>query len=225
MTISENSINTLGTDLALQPLRQAPLSIMGGLVTVNTDGNLSVSGNAAFAKDVKVYGKLAAGIIAPVPNEDLVFKIGNPIQDSIPTEDETRQGRQDSKFAIRNSDDQEVVSIDKSGNITASGSALFSNFKLVRGAQADASFTETIASGSAGTTSITANETERTIITPYVNKNSLIYITPVSDTFDTMPYIARQTVEDQINQIKGSFTIQIPHSQDKDIKLNWIIVN
>ncbi len=100
-----------------------------------------------------------------------------------------------------------------------------SRTSLVRGAQADTSFTETTASGSAGTAVITTNETERTIITPFVTADSLIYITPVSDTKGVAPYIARQTVEDSKTGSKGSFTIQIPASQTADIKFNWVIVN
>lgn len=45
MFITENSIETLGMDLSLQSLKQGRLSIMGGLVSVDTEGNLSVSGN------------------------------------------------------------------------------------------------------------------------------------------------------------------------------------
>ncbi len=68
MFISENSIETLGTDLSLQSLRQGGLSIMGGLVYVNTDGNIKVQG------DLTVAGKLAVNVISPLPTSDLVVK-------------------------------------------------------------------------------------------------------------------------------------------------------
>jgi len=38
MFITPNSIETLGTDLSLQSLKQGGLSIMGGLVYVDTQG-------------------------------------------------------------------------------------------------------------------------------------------------------------------------------------------
>ena len=65
--ITENSIEALGTDLSLQSLRQGGLSIMGGLVYIDTDGNLKVQGN------VSITGKLAVNIISPLPTSDLVI--------------------------------------------------------------------------------------------------------------------------------------------------------
>jgi hypothetical protein len=213
MTLSDNSINTLTGDLNLQPLKQGSLTIMGGLVAIDTQGNLTVEGNANFAKDVTVRGSLAAGIIKPVPDNDLLFGLG------------TKNGDKPQSLVISNQKGEGVVNINQLGEIFASGSAKLAGLKIVRGAQADTSFTETIASGSAGTAVITANETERTIITPFVNEDSLIYITPVSDTQNVTPYIARQTIQDNATGSRGSFTIQIPRFVSKDIKLNWWIIN
>lgn len=67
MFVTENSIETLGTDLSLQSLRQGGLSIMGGLVYIDTEGNLKVQG------DLSVTGKLAVNIISPLPTSDLVI--------------------------------------------------------------------------------------------------------------------------------------------------------
>ena len=66
MFVTDNSIETLGTNLSLQSLRQGGLSIMGGLVYVDTDGNLKVKGN------VSIFGQLAVNIISPLPTSDLV---------------------------------------------------------------------------------------------------------------------------------------------------------
>lgn len=65
--LAENSINVLGADLDLQPLKQGNIRFMAGLMTLDTEGNLEVFGNARFAKDVEVRGKLSANLIAPVP--------------------------------------------------------------------------------------------------------------------------------------------------------------
>lgn len=211
MKISESSINTIGTDLNLQPLRQGNLSIMGGLVNIDMAGNLTVEGNATFAKDVKVKGKFAANIIAPVPGQDLILGLDD------------KEGK--SKIEVKNASGSGVLSVNQLGDIISSGSAQFKNFKIVRGAQADTSFTETVASGSAGTAVIITNEIERTIVSPFITENSLIYLTAASDTKGVTPYIARQTAENQATGSRGSFTIQIPQSQTIDIKLNWWIVN
>jgi len=68
MFISENSIETLGADLSLQSLRQGALSIMGGLVYIDTDGNIKIQGS------LTVTGKLAVNVISPLPTSDLVVK-------------------------------------------------------------------------------------------------------------------------------------------------------
>ena len=65
--VSENSIETLGTDLSLQSLRQGGLSIMGGLIYIDTEGNIKVQG------DLSITGKLAVNVISPLPTSDLVI--------------------------------------------------------------------------------------------------------------------------------------------------------
>lgn len=70
--IADNSIEVLGADLSLQSLRQGGLSIMGGLVHVDIDGNLktegdlSVSGAGTFAK---INFSLVAPALALSPTE------------------------------------------------------------------------------------------------------------------------------------------------------------
>lgn len=216
LILANNSINSLGSDLEIQPLRQGNISLMGSLVAIDTNGNLKVNGNAAFAKDVTIKGKLTAGIIAPVPDSDLIFQLNNqnnPSSDSI---------IRNSQFVIRNSSNSGVLAVNQLGDIIASGAGTFSNlaakgFNIIRGAQADTSMTQTIASSSAGTAIVMAYETERTIISPFMTKDSLIYLTATSDTQGLTPFIARQTPE--------SFTIAIPYAINKDIKINWWIIN
>lgn len=204
MRISDTSINTIGTELALQPLRQANISLMGGLVVINTEGN------AIFNKDVTVHGKFAANLIVPVPDQDLLMQL--------PTD---KSGKP-SKFEIQTGTGSAALTVNQYGDVVASGSGSFANvaakaFTIIRGVQADTSLTRTVSEGSGGTAVITANERERTIVTPFIKENSLIYVTPTSQTYGVTPYIARQT--------EDSFTIQIPYPVTKDIKLNWWIVN
>ncbi len=214
LILANNTINTLGSDLELQPLRQGNLSIMGNLVAIDTNGNLKVSGNATFAKDVAVKGKLTASLIAPIPNQDLILELNNGTME--------QSNNQQSKLIIQNSSGSGILAVNQVGDIIASGSGIFARvaangFNIIRGAQADTSLVQTIASSSAGTAIITAYETERTIISPYVKTESLVYLSAASDTQGLSPYIARQTGE--------SFTIAIPYTINKDIKINWWIIN
>ncbi len=217
MILADNSINTYGNDLRLQDLAQGKLSIMGGLVNIDTKGNLSVRGDAVFAKNVRVKGKLAANIIAPLPDSDLVVQLKDKKNNDIKTGISGSQN-----FIVKNSSNSGVLAINNLGDLIASGSGKFSKiaadaFKIVRGAQADTSLVETIASSSAGTAVITAYETERTIISPFISEESLIYISAASDTYGNSPYIARQTA--------NSFTISITTPVSKEIKVNWWIIN
>lgn len=60
LMLSDNSINVLGYDLELQPLKQGGISFLSGLVKIDIDGNLKIEGNAEFAKDVEIKGNLVA---------------------------------------------------------------------------------------------------------------------------------------------------------------------
>ncbi|MBU4099740.1 hypothetical protein KJ980_08935 [Patescibacteria group bacterium] len=217
LILANNAINTLGSNLQLQPLRQANLSIMGDLLVIDTDGNLKISGNANFAKDVTIKGQLSANIIAPIPDSDLIIRLNNNQKKS-----DSKSAIRNPQFVIQNTTGSAVLTVNQLGDIHASGSGTFStvaanSFNIIRGAQADTSLVSTIASSSAGTAIITAYETERTIISPFITKDSLIYLTATSNTEGLTPYIARQTEKD--------FTIAIPYTINKDIKINWWIIN
>jgi site-specific recombinase XerD len=218
LIISDSGINVLGGDLQIQPLLQGGVQFEGGQIAFDTDGNIRVNGNGTFGKDVQVAGTLSSKYISALPGQDLNINLPGS-----------------SSLAVNNASGSAVFKINQIGDVIASGSGTFKDLlanglNIVRGAQADDSITETTASGSAGTAIINANQTERTVYTPYVSEKSLIYITPTSDTQGVTPYIARQTAEDPDNRLgngptRGSFTIVIPQNVSSDIKLNWWIVN
>jgi len=225
-TLADNSINVVGSDLEIQPLRQGGVSLLSGRVFIDRDGNATFSENATFAKDVTVKGKLAANILSPLPDSDLNVILGSEVTPG----SDSGQARmmKSSKFMIQDASGSGVLSIDQKGNVNSSGSASFKDLlaktlTIVRSAQADTSLTETIATSSAGTATIITGEIERTIITPFVTADSLIYLTPVTNTQGITPYVARQTIES--DGVRGSFTIQIPKRQYEDVKVNWWIIN
>jgi site-specific recombinase XerD len=67
MFVTGNSIETLGADLSIQSLRQGGLSVMNGLVYVDTQGNVKIQG------DLSVTGKLAVNIISPLSTSNLLI--------------------------------------------------------------------------------------------------------------------------------------------------------
>ncbi len=205
-TLSNNSINVLGGDLELQPLKQGGLSIMSGLLYIDTDGNLKVSGNAEFAKDVVVKGELSANIIAPIPNQDIIVQLGTASNPS-------------SSFTVRNSSSSAVLSINNLGDLIASGEGTFNKINLSFAEPALAvSPTEVVATGSAGIATISAYQKEITIDNGLITDHSLIYVTPKTDTENLVLYLIRQ--------LPGiSFTIGINTPLSKDVPFNWIIIN
>lgn len=233
--LTDASVNVLGESLKLQPLRQGALEIMAGLVEIDTDGNLSVSGNALFAKDVTIKGELQTNIIAPVPGSDLVIKLpGNKQNEANDIVNNAslalNQAANNTGIVVKNSEGSNILAINNLGDLVASGTAAFKDIaagslNIIRGAQADTSAIETVASGSAGVSAITKGYTSRTIYSPYVQSDSLIYITPRSETTLAVPYLSRQTPENTLTGIKGSFTVQIPNVVTENIEFNWWIIN
>jgi hypothetical protein len=201
LILADNSINVLGSDLNLQPLRQGGLSIMGGLVYIDTDGNLKVGGNAEFAKNVTVKGTLSTNIISPLPGNDLSLNTGH------------------SNLIVTNASNAAVLSVNPLGDLVASGAGTFAklNLNLVQPALA-VSPTEFTASGSAGTANVGNYQTQVTIDDPLVTAKSLIYITPTSNTNNQVLYLQKQ--------VPGqSFTVGLQNPSATAIPFNWIIVN
>jgi hypothetical protein len=174
---------------------------MGGLVYIDTDGNLKVGGNAEFAKNVTVNGTLATNVISPLPGNDLNVNTGN------------------SNLQITNASDSAILSVNNLGDLVASGAGTFSklNLGLVQPALA-VSQTEVVATGSAGTANIAPYQTQVTIDDPVVTDKSLIYITPTSSTNNQVLYLLKQVPDE-------SFTVGLQNPSIAPIPFNWIIVN
>jgi len=205
LILADGSINVLGHDLEIQPLKQGGISFLSGLVYIDVNGNLKVSGNAEFAKNVTVWGKFASNIIAPIPNQDLIFDLAD--------------GSGNSNLVVKNSTGSSILSLNKFGDLVASGSGTFGKLNLTIAKPALAiSQTEIIATGSAGIATISAYQKELTINNNLVTEKSLIYITPRINTDNVVLFLLRQ--------IPGlSFTIGVNTPLRRDIPFNWFVIN
>ncbi|MBP6913003.1 MAG: site-specific integrase [Candidatus Levybacteria bacterium] len=203
---SQNSINTLGTDLAIQPLRQGGVSFLAGAIRIETDGQLFVNENAIFNKNLSVKGKLMTNIISPLPDSDLSIQLSYGSQ-------------KDARLLVKNASNSAVLAVSSKGDIHASGSATISklNFNIVGQALASDEYTAS-ASSSAGTAIIKAGRNELTILNPLVTSDSLIYITPAQNTNNNVLYLMRQSAGE-------SFTVGISQIVQSDTLFNWLIVN
>ncbi len=206
LSIAGRSINVLGGNLELQPLRQGGVSIAGGLVEFDTEGNLKVGGNAYFAKNAQVNGELLANIIAPIPGRDLIFDFKS---DDI----------NESKIEFKTGTGSAVLTFNYKGDVEASGSGTFNklNLSFIHKALA-VSETEVIATGSAGTADIMPYKNELTIRNPLVTKDSLIYITPRTSIPNQSVYLLRQVPGE-------SFSVGLSKAIEKSVPFNWILIN
>lgn len=212
------TVDVLGNDLELQPLRQGGISFLAGKVHIDTDGNLSVGGSATFAKDVTIKGALAANFISPLPDNDLQLllpdkKIGG-----------------DSEFHVKNGAKNTVLSINSHGDVSSSGSAQFAGDLVASGSALIAKLNvfaqpayaqsngELQASSSAGTAWLPAYKREVTIRSPFVSGDSLIYITPSTNTGNQVLYLLRQTES-------GTFTVGVNQPIATPVEFNWFVVN
>ncbi len=204
LSLADTSINVLGGNLEVQPLRVGGVSFEGDLVTIDTEGNLAVNGNASFAKDVEVKGRLAANIIAPIPGKNLIFDLPEGEYGSV----DFKTGTQAASLSINNR-----------GDLTASGSGSFGKLKVSLVAEAQAlSSTEVVATGSAGVVTLKANKPEVTVNDTLVTENSLIYLTPIGDLAGESLYLLRQVPD-------RSFTVGLSNALPRDIKFNFLIIN
>jgi len=194
LILADNTINVLNSSLEIQPLRQGPINIMGGLVSIDTQGNLTVAGT------------LAVGVLSPIPDSDLVVRLG-PKTEGL-----------DLSFIIQNNQEQPVFSVNHLGDVIASGSGSFTKLILNSSIANALSETQIQASGSAGVGTISARKTEVTILNPLVTKDSLVYITPKTETNNEVLYLLRQRPEE-------SFTVGIQSPAQKDVPFNWLMVN
>ena len=222
-TISNNAINTIGADLEIQSLRQGNIAFEGGLIKMDTDGNMNIGGNLSvlgnisasqgiFTDSVKAKA-LAVGIISPLPDSDLVIKLNDGVS--------TPSG----KLKVQNNNGSEVLSINSRGDLFSSGSASFAklNFNLVGQAEAT-SLTEAVATGSAGFATLRQGQPELTIKNSLVTAKSLIYITPFGDPGNKVFYLLRQVPNTEVED--GSFTVGVSGTPTtKDVQFNWLIVN
>ncbi|HRN96400.1 MAG TPA: hypothetical protein PLD54_03065, partial [Candidatus Levybacteria bacterium] len=218
LMIGPESLDVLGSDLQIQPLRQGGVSFLGGMMALDRDGNLHVGGNAQFAQNVTINGGLFANILSPLAEHDLDILLGQ------------KNSTESSKFRIVNGSKTPVLTINDRGDVYSSGSAEFMGDLVASGsaflsklnifsqdAQA-VSENEMVASSSAGTAILKAYKREVTIKSPYVQAKSLIYVTPNGDTGNQVLYLLRQSEN-------GSFTVGVSDVLNRDISFNWIVVN
>jgi len=242
LSLVNNSIDIFSGPLYLQSLGLGGIDILAGKIVIDEHGN------ATFEGDVTIKGKLTASSINPLPENDLVIDLAQiPIINENETEsDLSNQATQSAfgKLLVKGFEGQIVASID------ASGSAYFASLDLEADYSATQSGTIIAAAdnyqengeyspaiktnATTGVGFLPANESEIMIYNPKITEQSLIYITPITDTENKVVYVKAKKAEKPVsvnenNELipkeKGWFKVAIDAPINQDIQFNWWIVN
>jgi len=231
-----NNLNLAGNlqftseTLYIQPRNmrgQGKLDLMAGAMTIDGSGDIYISGDLYIAgktttKDLEVEqnatisGGLFANLLYPIEKDlTLVLDGQQPATDSA-------QGR----FLIANQLGDEVASID------ASGSAKFNKLLIANAGQVEPSGggfgqlleTQVSSSATAGEATLPVNELELVIENNQLTEDSLVYITPTSDTLNRVLYVKSKFVDDD-PETPDYFVVAVNQAVGLPIKFNWWIIN
>ncbi len=225
LEIGENYIAYTATDstsvFEIQPSGQGSLSLMAGLLILEENGTATINGSFTIENDATVKGTLFADLLKPT-------NFGNPLQVQVAgISDEDGEVRK-SRFEI----------IDELGapvaTISAQGKAEFAGGLSVGSENLGTANLDTLDSDNrpilesqktSGKAAIPSGTKEIKIKSSKVNKDSLIYVTPVGSTQNKVLYVKSQQEENPSEDKQGEFIVGFDEALDTEVQLNWWIVN
>ncbi|BCX15076.1 MAG: hypothetical protein KatS3mg088_759 [Patescibacteria group bacterium] len=187
-----NSINTLSAPLSIQSLALAPVEIMAGKIRIDTNGDVYIEGN------LYVAGRVESSGLTIKPKAD------GTGSDPVRIEDEA--GNLQATLTASGSAQFKEVASDK---IVIAGASIASNSASLINGQIETNAT-------AGSGILPAGQKEIAIISPAIKADSLVYITPTSDTKNYVLYV--KSKED------GKMVVGFNRALDIDVSFNWWIV-
>ncbi|PJC28308.1 hypothetical protein CO054_00845, partial [Candidatus Shapirobacteria bacterium CG_4_9_14_0_2_um_filter_39_11] len=226
LSLSDNAVNTLSGPLYLQSLGLGGIDILAGKIIIDSSGNLTVEG------DVTIKGRLATNIISPLPEGDLVIDLAQ-----IPTSQESFQDTSEVKsgfgqLLVKGFDGQTVASIDASGSAYFASLGLEADYSATQSGtiiaaadnyQENGEYSPAIkTNATAGIGLLPANESEIMIYNPKITDQSLIYITPLTNTSNKVIYVKAKHANTAND---GWFKVAIDVPINQDIQFNWWIIN
>jgi len=203
IAITENTISTLADTLYIQPSGTGKIDFLAGAMTVEEDGTVSING------DLAVAGKIIADEYSGSEGNFAVNLADSTLKD---TEQATEEhGNGFGKLLVRGIDGETVMSVDASGsaelagNIEASGSGTFKKVNIATSSAdpivADSMMSdlatesaELITNATAGEAEIPSGKKEIIIYSDQLTENSLVYITPTTDTGNQVLFVKNKQV-------------------------------
>ncbi|MHA2426592.1 MAG: hypothetical protein ACXADB_00930 [Candidatus Hermodarchaeia archaeon] len=195
-----NSINTLTSPLYIQSAAAQPLHLMANLVTIDTSGNIQVTGNLAVEGTIETSGLTLKSPATNHKEPSATSGFGKllALYDETGTEIAGITATGAARFVSVETD---IITL--TGDPEATSSATFSGLVY----KTDAT---------AGTAKIPVGSRQVVIENPNVAENSLIFVTPTSKIESTL-YIKEQT--------SGKFTVGFPKAAEEEVTFNWWLVD
>ncbi len=197
-----DTINSQTGTLALQPAGGL-INLAAGTLLVDSSGSVAING------DLYVNGRILADSASLN-----TLSLGNA-----PTA--TNSSALGNLLAIYNEEGQTVATIDASGS--ANLASLTTNMITIASASTatDSSALAALtgnaeSNATAGTATLTTPNTELIISSPYVTPNSLVYLTPTTNTDNKVLFVKSKDT--------SSFTVAIDNPASSDISFNWWII-
>lgn len=210
-SVFSQSISSFDTDLFIQPTGDKPVHILANLLNLYPNGQVVIQGDLLitgniFANNLDTRTATISGTLALGINSNQIGSDSGKL------------------LAVFGSQGEEVGSID------ASGSANFNTLQtsgLVIASQngSDSSISGTITSNSTiGTAAISTGSAEIFIQNNQVNPQTLIYITPISDTSNQVLYVKSKQVCNETTNCTPGFTVAVPQILEKETLFNYWLV-
>ncbi len=216
----------------IQPSGKGLLALMGGLMTLDETGQVTINGNLHVAGDVSVEGTLLANVIEPLNQGDsLKLNLGP-----------TNTGLEATMAGNLASPSGQLEFLGDAGTpvatVSAQGKASFSSLSLgrdllarpsVAGAATESSQLTQEATQTTGRATLPAGNRDLIIRNPNVRRDSLIYLTPLNSTNNQVLYVnhIEAPVDESTAQASDerSFTVSLDNVTASDISFTWWIVN
>ena len=229
LSLADNAINTLSDPLYLQSLGLGGIDILAGKIVIDSSGNLTVEG------DVTIKGRLAANIISPLSENDLVIDLAQiPVttnEFSLEIPNESTQSAF-GNLLIKGFEGKTVASIDASGSAHFASLGIEADYNATQSGtiiaasdngQATGNYTPAFkTNATAGVALLPANENEIMIYNSKITDQSLIYITPLTNTSNKVIYVKAKHANTAND---GWFKVAIDVPINQDIQFNWWIIN
>jgi len=236
IAITNDAVSSLSNALYLQPTGLGKIDLMAGVMTIEDNGEVVINGS------LTVNGRLAAAEYTG-PDGNVVVSLGTGETAPDAPSDASKSGF--GQLLVKGVDEKTVAAIDASGSarfagdLTASGSASFAKLNISTDATASAivasqsgfgqlatTSAEIRTNASAGKGEILAGKTEVVIYTDKLTTDSLVYITPTSDTGNQVLYVKNKYVPQETDPDGESyFTVRLNTPLEIGTSFNWWIIN